>query len=176
MSYFQNALNQLATWEVGMNQVLFVPFNDEIGALGTQNLNGCTAVVIASPKGAILAHIPPIPYPTFDSTIGMQNLDRLMDQMISLYCMHATMFSFTETAALIVAPYYEGELALEHHLHRIESILQANALPPFVNLYSVSLGGHTKPADGTVFIESWPQQVSVYVEDNTVLLHQRSIC
>ena len=147
-----------------MNHVIFVPFQGQIRAIGTQNLNGCTAVAIISPLGAILAHIPPMPYPSQDPNIGMQNLIRLMDQLLSLYRTHAYAFP-TGGTSLVVGAYHGGSPALPHHLQQIRSILLAQGLIPLLRMYNVTLGGHRGPAEGTVFIDARTGEVTVYVED-----------
>jgi len=78
MSIFYNAIAERRTREVHMNDVAFTPFAGAIRAIGTQNLNGCTAVALFSPYGAILAHITPVPYPSPDLGLGLRNLDTLM--------------------------------------------------------------------------------------------------
>lgn len=164
MSQFQVALSQQSAWEVGMNQVIFAPFQGRRRAVGTRNLNGCTAVAIFSQHGAIMAHIPPMPYPTSDPNVGMQNLERLMNQLISLYRTHASAFP-TGGTSLVVGAYYQNSAALPHHLERIRTILSGDRLIPLLRMYNVTLGGHQGPAQGTVFIDASSGQAAVYVED-----------
>jgi hypothetical protein len=60
VSRFQAAINTGQTYAVGMNHVQLLIFNlSPVRAIGTRDLNGCTAVAIISPLAAILAHIPP---------------------------------------------------------------------------------------------------------------------
>jgi hypothetical protein len=163
-SYLHIALAQQQSWEVAMNQVIFAPFQNPRRAIGTQNLNGCTAVAVISQYGAILAHIPPAPYPTHDPHLGIQNLERLMNQLVSLYHTHAYAFPAGGTS-LVVGAFYGGSPALPHHLERIRSILLAQGLTPLLRMYNVTLGGHPGPAQGTVFIDARSGRVTVYVED-----------
>lgn len=74
---FHAAIEVGETYEVGMNHVqraIFDPTVNSLRAIGTRNLNGCTAVAIISPLAAILAHIPPQPYATTNLGAGMQNV------------------------------------------------------------------------------------------------------
>src|SRR5689334_18356023 len=86
ISRFQAAINASQTYEVEMNQVQLLIFNlRPLQAIGTRNLNGCTAVVIISPFAAILSHIPPQPYLTEHPGVGMQNVRARMEEVLSLY-------------------------------------------------------------------------------------------
>ncbi|PYI02689.1 hypothetical protein BO78DRAFT_389980 [Aspergillus sclerotiicarbonarius CBS 121057] len=73
------------TQDIAMNEVAFVPFRRELRIFRIQPLNGSTVVVMLSTHGAILANIPPLPYLTHDPNIGLQNLDRRMDEFLALY-------------------------------------------------------------------------------------------
>jgi len=56
------ALQENTAYEVAMDEVKFLAFGqNDLTSIGTANLNGCSAVMIVSICGAILAHIPPRP-------------------------------------------------------------------------------------------------------------------
>lgn len=152
-----------------MNQVLFVPFQGPIRAVGTQNLNGCTAVAIISNYGAILAHIPPLPYVTTNPHVGMQNLQARVAEMMAAYQQHVDYFP-AAASSLVVGAFFGGQAALPHHLEHIRVSLTQRGLIPRLRLYQVTAGGHPTPAQGTVFIDArWGPPV-VYVENQPVRL------
>ncbi|KAJ9386284.1 hypothetical protein DTO063F5_3798 [Paecilomyces variotii] len=170
-SLLHAALSNHQAYEVGMNEVQFLPFTPSgIRAIGTQNLNGCTAVAIVSPFGAILAHIPPIPYPTTDPNVGIANLQAKMATVLSYYDQHPTIFPPGSTS-LVAGATIEGEIALEHHIIYIRQTLVQRQLTQHFAIYTVTLGGHGTPAQGTVFIDARQGQGTpqVYVEDRRVI-------
>lgn len=168
MSIFHNAIAEGRTREVHMNDVGFTSFAGAIRAIGTQNLNGCTAVSLFSPYGAILAHIPPVPYPSPDPGLGLRNLDTLMGRFITLYQQNSAMFPRGSTT-IIVGGAVENRPTLDHHLSRIRVHLAGQGLEaPALRLYEVTFSGLRRPADGTVLIDSRSGAVAVYVEDRLV--------
>ncbi|KAJ5963497.1 uncharacterized protein N7479_003373 [Penicillium vulpinum] len=132
-SRFHRALNARQVLEVPMDDVRFISFNAQIRSIGTQNLNGCTAVGLFSPAGAIMTHIPPNP----DPRLGIANLRRLMGQFILLYHQHLAEFP-SDVTSIVVGGTYRGTMALEDHLTEIRSILSREGISPGFRSYSVS--------------------------------------
>jgi hypothetical protein len=170
-SRFHSALASGQAYEVGMNRVRFLQFTlNNIRAIGTQNLNGCTAVAIVSPFAAILAHIPPMPYPTSDPNVGMANLQTQMAAVFTLYGQNRTLFP-TGTTSLVVGATIEGEIALDHQIAYVRQTLTQRQLTHHFAVYPVTMGGHGTPAQGTVFIDARQGQGTpqVYVEDQRIM-------
>jgi hypothetical protein len=149
-----------------MNQVLFTPFHPSSPrrAVGTRNLNGCIVVAIVSSLGAILAHIPPQPYPTLDPAVGPQNVQAKMSEVVALYQQHASYFP-PGGSSLVVGPFFQGQIALSHHLDQIKAVLTQHGLTSALALYEVSPGGHPSLAQGTVFMGARQGPTAIYVED-----------
>lgn len=169
-SHFQQALLSGYTHEVPMNGVSFIPFRAGTRAIGTQNLNGCTAVGLFSNHGAILAHIPPMPYPTHDSQVGLRNLEALMVRFVSLYQTNQSLFPPGSTS-LIVGGSMGSEPTMDHHIRRITAIVRGQCLSePHLKLYNVNLSFLRRPGSGTVLIDSSSGAIAVYVEDQLVAI------
>lgn len=151
-----------------MNQVQFTAFiPNSIRAIGTRNLNGCTAVAVVSPLGAILAHIPPLPYSTQDPNAGLQNVQAKMGEVVFLYQQNQAFFP-PGRSSLIVGAIFGDAVALPDHLNCIRGLLAQNGLTPSLALYEVTGGGHLDAAKGTVFIDARQGSPFVYVEDRQV--------
>lgn len=70
---------------VPMNAVRVVSLH-EMFAIGKEGLGACSAIVIASSRGAILAHIPPRPTTSVsDPYAGDSNVRRLMARNCARY-------------------------------------------------------------------------------------------
>ena len=151
--------------EVRMNDVRFISFRDGIRAIGTQNLNGCTAVGPFSPAGAIMTHIPPNP----DPGLAIANLRRLMGQFISLYHQHLAQFPNAATT-IVVGAVYEEMPALEDHLAEIDIILSRERIILIPWTYNVRPSDEREPVEGTFLIDASSGAVAVYVDDNLVLV------
>ncbi|KAK1091530.1 hypothetical protein LTR48_006114 [Friedmanniomyces endolithicus] len=74
---------------VGMNEVAILEPDDDYVAIGTQNLNGCSGVVVMG-RGIIMAHISP--YPTArsdngnsDGRAGMRHFAELLAEVRDLH-------------------------------------------------------------------------------------------
>ena len=152
-----------------MNQVRFTQFS-AVQAVGTQNLNGCTAVAVVSNFGTILAHIPPLPFPTPNPDAGIQNLRARMAEVVTLYQHYQNLFP-PGAASLVVMAIFGGQIALPDHIHETRQILSQYNLTPKFSVYEVTQGGHPGPAAGTVFIDARQGQPVVYVEDRQVNLN-----
>lgn len=168
ISRFHGALQANQTDEVQMNQVRFTQFS-AMQAVGTQRLNGCTAVAVVSNLGTILAHIPPLPFATPNPHAGIQNLRARMTEVVALYQQHHNLFR-PEAASLVVMAIFGGQIALADHIHEIRQILSQYNLPPKFSVYEVTQGGLQGPAAGTVFIDARHGPPVVYIEDRQVIL------
>jgi hypothetical protein len=168
-SRFHAALQAQQTYEP-MNEVWFRQFiPNGIRAIGTRNLNGCTAVAIVSPFGAILAHIPPQPYLTTDPQAGIQNVRAKMMEVVAHYQQNQALFP-PGRSSLVVGAIFGGSVALPEHISVIRGILHQYGLVPGLAFYEVTAGGHPTPAKGTVFIDARQGLPLVYVEDRDVPL------
>ncbi|KAL8655785.1 MAG: hypothetical protein Q9210_000673 [Variospora velana] len=100
---------------VAMNQVKYIHFTP--GAtqqgLGTEKLNSCTAVIVASPTGAILGHFSPRPENTpAEAAVGDTHIQAKMDQMLTLFKQHIQDFPKDRSTGLIAYTIYKGAVAL----------------------------------------------------------------
>ncbi|KAJ9400281.1 hypothetical protein DTO282F9_2749 [Paecilomyces variotii] len=75
-SLFEQALGRGQAYEVHMNKVGSVSFDQAPKAIGTKNLNSCSAVMMVSVKGAILGHISPLPTITNDPSAGENHIKK----------------------------------------------------------------------------------------------------
>jgi hypothetical protein len=165
-SRFHAALQAHQTYEVGMNEVRFCPFPPHgIRAIGTQNLNACTAVAVISPYGAILA--PPQPYPTSDPHIGQLNVRAKMMEVINYYHQNQALFP-PQSSSLVVGAIFAGEPALPDHLHMVPGILNQYGLVANLAYYHVTGGEHPTSAQGTLFTDARQGLPLVYVEDRHI--------
>ncbi|PWY83898.1 hypothetical protein BO94DRAFT_547541 [Aspergillus sclerotioniger CBS 115572] len=154
-----------------MNKVGFISFSDDQTkkVIGTRNLNSCTAVMLASTKGAILAHISPLPGPTNDPDAGEKHVREKMTEFVDLYLFKKDIRLGPEMKQSgIVCGIYLGQIAVPDQQRLIESILQENLEDkprPKVIPYQINVGGHNQAAGGTVFIDGRHPLPKVYVED-----------
>lgn len=87
---------------VEMGDVDFVDFDVKL-AIGTGGLSGCSVALVASPYGAILAHIPPRPnLSSSDPHAGDANTAQVMAAFYQLYQDNISYFSDTPAAILFV--------------------------------------------------------------------------
>lgn len=91
-----------------MNCVRHVLFNRSVDEIFTRRLNGCNAVAVISSSAAILAHTPPLPYPTDDPEAGERNIRARMAEVLSLYRQNHTHFPVSRTS-LVVEASFGGE-------------------------------------------------------------------
>lgn len=168
ISRFHAAIDDGQTHEVGMNQAQLVIFGkSNIKAIGTQHLNGCTAVAVVSPFAAILAHILPQPYPTTDSSVATRNLQARMTEVLTLYQQNRAYFP-QDSTSLVVGARFGGVTALPDQLDMINHLLRENGLTVFQKEYNVTEGRHKTAAQGTVFIDARSGTPVVYVEDQHI--------
>ncbi|PWY69625.1 hypothetical protein BO94DRAFT_590409 [Aspergillus sclerotioniger CBS 115572] len=138
-------------------RVIIVPMNavqsadlNQMVAIGTRDLGGCSTVVIASKTGAILAHLPPRPSMDLsDPFTGDSNVRRLMTQVVDLYHAHRDKYFATITDTVIVCAFHEGEIALQDQVQIMTTKLQG--LGPEIYTYQVPVQ-HGIPGRGTVAV------------------------
>ncbi|RAK88468.1 hypothetical protein BO79DRAFT_217788 [Aspergillus costaricaensis CBS 115574] len=149
-------MSQLARWvRAHPANVVVVPMNavrvvslHEMFAIGTEGLGACSAIVIASSRGAILAHIPPRPTASAsDPYAGDNNVRRLMTEVTALYMRYRDEYFSSHTDTLIVCALYQGAIALPDQVQIMHSAL--SRLGPSVCTYDVP-GNYTNPGQGTV--------------------------
>jgi hypothetical protein len=87
------SIAQGTAYEVEMNEIKFLPFGENgLTSIGTANLNGCSAVMVLSNFGAILAHIAPLPddhggNPEAGDEHAQSKMDHLVRQLaLALRC------------------------------------------------------------------------------------------
>lgn len=157
--------------ELPMADCQFQQFSDQIRGFGTQNLRSCSVPLIASPHGAILAHIP---------ALGDTNVHTMMDQFSALYQLHrASSFPLSSEIWLAMGITMEknGKLTdiLEDQTRIISSRLIGMGLGNFGQaIYTFHLQpadqSPTFPGKGSVFVDTSLGQLTIYVEDNPVNL------
>jgi hypothetical protein len=138
---------------VAMNEVKFVAFS-----------------IIASAYGAILAHIPPRPIPnTSDPYADDQNVQRIMDEVGTLYRERRNYFIDTDTYAVFAL--YNRGVALPDQKTIIENTITEMGLQPFNSILYITPRDPTNLAHGTIFVDSLNragQKPIVYSEDRQV--------
>lgn len=167
---FEQAMNSNDVIEVHMDEVRFVDFaQGSIHGVGTAQLNGCTAVAIASPFGAILAHIPPHPNSDRNNLYaGDRHVEEKIKEFISLYRRFQSYFPPGMTT-WVVSPMYQGEIALPDQRNIIERRLHEVGLTAGDSTYFVVRSTDPRgPGKGTVFIDARGEAPIVYVEDRRV--------
>ncbi|GKZ76113.1 hypothetical protein AnigIFM56816_005088 [Aspergillus niger] len=149
-------MSQLACWvRAHPASVVVVPMNvvrvvslHEMFAIGTEGLGACSAIVIASSHGAIVAHIPPRPTASAsDPYAGDNNVRRLMAEVTTLYMRYRDEYFASHTDTVIVCALYQGAIALPDQVQIMHSALRR--LGPSVWTYDVP-GNYTNPGQGTV--------------------------
>lgn len=169
MSRFSTALSNGDVRDVPMNQIDYVSFTDGgIKAIGTSDLNGAAAVILVSKKGALLAHISPLPFPTEDPLAGK---DHTMEQMRDFLQLWQNRDDFREDPwvkiSAIVCGHFQGEVALPDQRDLIKTLLLENleGFTPRMIRYDIQDPATRAPADGTVFIDGSGRVPKVYVND-----------
>ncbi len=117
---FQRAKGKLEM--VAMNQIKYLYFAGNKQGLDTEDLNSCTAVVIASPTGVILGHFFPLPQGApANAAAGDAHIQAKMNQISALLKNHKQNFSTNDSTGLIAYAVYRGEIALPSQKTIIES-------------------------------------------------------
>lgn len=163
--------------EVDMNEVEILEPDDEETAIGTQNLRGCSTVIVQG-QAIILAHVSP--YPTEevededDARAGLRHFASKLAEVRELYNQHSNHFQGASLAWGIFAR-FEGEVALQHHLDLAGRFFSAMGLPTQPAFYDVHLPRRTDPppGEGTVvaFRATASAEARIFVEDS--LQHRR---
>ncbi|KAI9036325.1 uncharacterized protein KD926_002089 [Aspergillus affinis] len=170
MSRFATAVSTGQALNVPMNKAGFVSFiNDGKKAIGTGNLNGCTAIMIVSKRGAILAHISPLPYPTTDAQAAKNHTREQMGKLLDILRNEKDFRLAPDVKTSgIVCGVFEGTIALPDQKNLIEDILLENLEDnpmPRVLKYNIQEPAARSPAAGTVFIDGSGPEPKVYLED-----------
>lgn len=164
---FHRALARGEAVEVLMNGIGFVSFVDEgLKAIGTQNLNSCMAVIMATTKGAVLAHIPPLPGPTTDPNASINHTRELMAAFLRK-CQDNFKGPELKNSVLVYAM-FQGQVAMPEQRDFIHSIFLENLDKdqfPREYAYTVHPSGHLNPANGTVFIDGRHDKPKLFVEN-----------
>ena len=151
---------------VQMGNVQFVSFQ-EVKGIGTEGLGSCSVVLIASAHGAILAHIPPQPFPdSLDPFAGDINVRRMMGRVDALYQHHRSQFPSADTA--VICACFKGAIALPDQVQIMSSSLQEMGLDPVISTYQVP-GNWSLPSQGTVKAIRDDDQTKIYVEHRMIL-------
>ena len=153
---------------VPMGGVNYVSFQ-QMPRIATEQLNGCSAVIIASAYGAILGHIPPLPLQPETDPLGHQYVRSMMAQVAALYHNHIHEFPTPDT--VIVCAWMEGTrtFGLPDHLQIMQQCFQSLGHNPTIRPYSIP-SNRRRSGGGTVIVQSNPGQTkpTVYVEDKAI--------
>ncbi|KAL5344142.1 hypothetical protein BJX70DRAFT_352654 [Aspergillus crustosus] len=151
---------------VPMGQVNFVAFN-QLPAIGTWDLMGCSVVLVVSQFGAILAHIPPQPQATLDPNAGDANVLRMMNQVRNLHIQYSALFPLATTS--IVCAVYGGQVALPDQLEIMRRKFSEMGYTPLIQYYHVPTNV-SQPGQGTVVARILPGHTTptVFVQDRPV--------
>ena len=155
---------------VKMNSVEYMRFQPGVKTfLGTEDLNGCTAVVIVSKDAAILGHISPRPSGQITSeATGDAHMRSKMQELRTLLHQHLSDFK-QGTGGVVVYALYMGEVALSDQKRIIEDQFKSWKLPFTSVSYPVLKPGEPRsPAKGTVLIDAGGEALIIWVEDKPV--------
>ena len=160
--------NQLQV--VKMNNIGYMRFQSGGKTfLGTEDLNGCTVVVIVSKDAAILGHISPRPSEqnTSEAT-GDAHVRSKMQELRTLLGQHLSDFK-QGTGGIVVYAIYMGEIALTDQKKIIEDQFKSWKLPfKSVSYPVLKLEVPRPPAKGTVLIDAGGEAPVIWVEDKAV--------
>lgn len=152
---------------VPMNQIKYLHFAPNKQGLGTEDLNACTAVVIASRIGAILGHFSPHPQDApANAAAGDAHIQAKMDQIAALLEDHKQDFAINGSTGLIAYAVYRGEIALPSQKIIIESRFKQWGIPLKPVEYIVLEPNQPRPSGkGSVMIIHQDAKVYLFVED-----------
>ena len=162
---FQRAKGKLEM--VAMNQIKYLHFAGNKQGLVTEDLNSCTAVVIASPTGAILGHFSPrsLGAPA-DAAAGDAHIQAKMDQISALLENHKQDFPTNGSTGLIAYAVYRGEIALPSQKTIIESRFKQWGIPLKRVEYIVLEPREPRSSGkGSVMVLHQDAKVYLFVED-----------
>lgn len=158
-------------YEVAMDEAKFLAFGqDGLTAIGTANLNGCSAVMIVSVYGTILAHIPPRPNGhSRDVHAGDNHARTKMREVAALYNAHSEYFP-TGGNSWVVCAVFQGEVALPDQQRIFQDGLTSLGLShsPITYVAGRRDRNNLNPGQGTVFIDGGGPVPVIYVEDTVV--------
>lgn len=164
-----NVMNPIGVQTTDIDEVRFLSWKDPTlyhRAIGAINVNGGIAVAIITKWCAIVANIPPQPYPTYNSITGIMNLKARMNEMQQMY-LHTQpqFFSNCQVEVVILAPHCFGESLLPDHVATIKSELVAIELAPIVVYYVPVAGGRpVRIFPGVLFIDGRQEYTCIYVD------------
>lgn len=155
-----------AVQTVPMGGIQFLDFRQK-PALATDGLGSCSAVVIASPQGVILAHIAPLPTSTQNPFAGDANVQSTMNRVVALYREKRAYFPSANT--VVICAEFRGSIALPDQLAIIMRSLIEVQLRPRAISYSVPTNPATRD-NGVVMIIKKPEypQPKIFVQDRVV--------
>lgn len=152
---------------VGMGEVNFVDFG-VVSAIGTYGLNSCSVSLVASPYGAILAHIPPRPNLTDnDPYAGDNNTRAIMAEFAVLYTTYIDYFPAAESH--IICATMLGQVQLAAQLAIMQQAFLDMGLAAEVHYYDIPVD-HEKTGEGTVVVISPGPGLDplIYIQDELV--------
>ncbi|KAL9029457.1 MAG: hypothetical protein Q9196_002300 [Gyalolechia fulgens] len=152
---------------VAMNQTKYIHFAANRQGLGTEDLNACTAVVIASPTGAILGHFSPRPPNSpADAAAGDAHVLAKMNHISTLLKNHEQDFPTSGSTGLIAYAVYRGAVALPSQKTIIESCFKQWGIPLQLVEYIVLESAQPRPSGkGSVMVLHQDSKVYLFVED-----------
>lgn len=137
--------------------------------LGTEDLNGCTAVVIVSKDATILGHISPRPSGQNTSqATGDAHVRAKMQELSALLSQHLSEFK-QGTGGVVVYAIYMGEVALTDQKKIVEDQFKSWKLPFNSVSYPILKPGEPRPpAKGIVLIDAGGEAPVIWVEDKAM--------
>lgn len=170
-SLLEDALQSNEAIEVPIGGVDFVSFTSgqTIRTLGTRRLNGNSALVLVSTKGAILANVPLPPCSMEEHNASLTQLWKKATAFLNLFNKNAGLFLGPDEKryAMVYGPSARPKPFPKYNAI-IDSIL-SNSLgvieKPKIVSYSYEEGGLNQPDCGSVFIDGRGDIPKVYVED-----------
>lgn len=143
-SVFDYCRTQNLLIEVGMNDAKILLPGDRKAAIGTKNLNGCSAIMIMGTQAIVCAHIAPRAG-IDDDDYRAHHLQWLRAALV-LYTKHRSLFS-PNTTTWGIFGLTEGE-PLDHIVELVKSNLKANGLDAKPAYYRVTPPVIRKPPMG----------------------------
>ncbi|KAK2768151.1 hypothetical protein FQN54_000003 [Arachnomyces sp. PD_36] len=172
-SRFLEAIHHGQALEVEMNTLQTISFTGHTPhrAIGTRNLNGCTAIIVISEFAALIAHISPLPYSTSDPYAGEDQMRHFVQRIChKLRNLDEDFYSAGRMKAGIVCATVGGRVALPEQVRLAEDTLMRVCGRGRVGVFKYEAGnggGHTG-ARGTVFVDGSAGFGKVFVEDKDV--------
>lgn len=155
-----------AVQTVPMGDVQFLDFRHK-AALATDGLGACSVVVIASPHGALLAHIAPLPTLTQNPIAGDANAHSTMNRVVALYQYKRAYFPSAET--VVICAEFRDSVALPDQLEILMESLNSVQLQPRATSYTVPTNPGTRDS-GVVMIIKMSEYPGpkIHVQDRVV--------